>query len=177
LLPGDFLQIGPYPLPITDVAVTSGVLQIFSSAVYSFSLSTLLLGASLSFSGLTNATWLNGAVLEVDGVTEVGLGILITMATVPPGMPGSYAEAADTGTATWGAARLYQYVDAGPLSSDSSGDATLDIFPSLRETYPPGTRIALINPQGTFRLAENRRTASADQKKTIVLKLKCREAI
>jgi hypothetical protein len=180
LLPGDFLQLGPYLIPIGAVQVTSGQLSFYSSISWSLALSEFLEGATLSFSGLTSATWLNGAVLEaLSSAVHVGGGfnIVITMATVPPGMPGSYAMTSDTGNATAGPARLHQYVDSVPLASDGSGDATFDIFPCMREALPSGSPITLINPQGTFRLADNRRTASADAKKTLKLKLKCREAI
>jgi hypothetical protein len=179
LLPGDFLQVGPYPLPIVFVQVTSsGVLEILTSVNWSLTLQTLLTGNNVSFAGLTGATWLNGAVLQVGYITNegVGYGTLITMATVPPNMPIPYSAGDDTGNVTFGAARLYQYVDSSPLSSDSGGNATFDIFPCVREALPAGTQISLLNPQGTFRLADNRRTTSADERKLLKLKLKCREA-
>jgi hypothetical protein len=181
LLPGDFLQVGPYLIPIQAVLVGSGTLQIFIGGLFSqvLGLEELLDGTDVYFSGLTNATWLNDWTLQVASVSYDGLysDIIITMATVPSGMPYSYARTSDTGNFAAGPARLYQYVDDYPLTSDGSGNATFDIFPCVREALPAGVAISLSSPQGTFRLADNRRTAAADQKKTIALKLKCREAI
>jgi hypothetical protein len=72
--------------------------------------------------------------------------------------------------------RLYQYVGQSPASSDGGGNAVLDIFPALREA-PAGVPLVLTNPQGEFRLADNRREAAAQSTKTFMLQLKCREAI
>lgn len=178
LLPGDFLQLGPYTLPITYVEVVSGILVVFSSVAWSTALVEAFDGATVSFEGLANAIWLNGAVLEINSVNEqVGGATEFSMQTVPPGMPNSYAQTADTGSIICSPARLHQYVDSGPLASDGSGNATFDIFPSVREAIPSGSPITLLNPQGIFRLADNRRTASADERKLLKLKLKCREAI
>jgi hypothetical protein len=74
--------------------------------------------------------------------------------------------------------RLYQYIQsAGSLTSDGGGNAVIDIFPCLREAPLGGATISLMNPQGTFRLAENRRSAPAKSTKTFTFALKCREAI
>ena len=73
--------------------------------------------------------------------------------------------------------RLYQYVNPTPLTADSNGNATLDIWPSIREAPGNGTRINLVNPVGVFRLAENRREAPAKRNKTFTFQMKCREAI
>jgi hypothetical protein len=40
--------------------------------------------------------------------------------------------------------------------SDGSGNATLDIFPRLREALTDGAAITLSNPKGTFRLTDNK---------------------
>jgi hypothetical protein len=73
--------------------------------------------------------------------------------------------------------RLYQYVGVIPLTSDGGGNTSVAIFPSLREAPTAGQGVILTNPQGTFRLAENRRSAPAKKTKTFTLSLKCREAI
>lgn len=52
--------------------------------------------------------------------------------------------------------RLYQAVTE--VDSDSSGDATINIWPSLRETPADGTALKLNNCQGVFRLASNLRS-------------------
>jgi len=76
-----------------------------------------------------------------------------------------------------GTPRLYQYAGQGPLNTDGGGNATIDIFPSLREAPIPGMNVVLLNPQGTFRLAENRRSAPTKKTKTYTFAMKCREAI
>jgi hypothetical protein len=73
--------------------------------------------------------------------------------------------------------RLYQYISQGPLISNSGGVASLDVFPSIRETMPAGQAVILVAPQGTFRLAVNRREAPEKKTKTWTLSLKAREAI
>ena len=73
--------------------------------------------------------------------------------------------------------RLYQYVNPLALYSDGGGNATLDIFPNLREAPIAGASLVLVNPIGAFRLAENRREAAAMKTKTFSFAMKCREAI
>lgn len=51
--------------------------------------------------------------------------------------------------------RLYRVLNQ--VSSDSSGNAVLNIWPSLRETPTDGEAIILTNPAGLFRLAKNQR--------------------
>lgn len=48
------------------------------------------------------------------------------------------------------------------VDSDASGNATLAIFPSLREQPADGTPIILNRPKGLFRLAQNKRGWSDD---------------
>jgi hypothetical protein len=76
-----------------------------------------------------------------------------------------------------GSPRLYQYAGQVPLATDGGGNAAIDIFPCLREAPIPGMNVILLNPQGTFRLAENRRSAPAKKNKTYTFMMKCREAI
>ena len=73
--------------------------------------------------------------------------------------------------------RLYQYLGSDPLASDGAGNASLEIFPSLREAPAAGWPVVLLNPAGTFRLAENLRQAPAKRNKTFTFQIKCREAI
>jgi hypothetical protein len=89
-------------------------------------------------------------------------------------LPGDFLSA----TVTPGLPRLYQYVGQGPLTASVIGGATIDIFPSIRETMPPNiTQITIHGPLGTFRLAENRREAPQKKTKTFIYQLKAREAI
>jgi hypothetical protein len=51
--------------------------------------------------------------------------------------------------------RLYRVCEQ--VNSDSGGNASITIWPSIRETPPDGTQIVLSNPKGLFRLKDNRR--------------------
>jgi hypothetical protein len=51
--------------------------------------------------------------------------------------------------------RLYKVCEA--VSSDGGGNATITVWPSLRETPTTGTSVILTNPVGIFRLTSNRR--------------------
>jgi hypothetical protein len=46
------------------------------------------------------------------------------------------------------------------VGSDGSGDMTIQIWPSLRETVAGGVSVVLSNPVLLLRLASNRRPAS-----------------
>ncbi|MBB6144710.1 hypothetical protein HNQ77_002666 [Silvibacterium bohemicum] len=54
--------------------------------------------------------------------------------------------------------RLHRVLDQ--VNSDGAGDAAISIWPSLRETPADASQIILKNPQGLFRLANNKRTWS-----------------
>ncbi len=56
--------------------------------------------------------------------------------------------------------RLHRNLD--PVSSDANGNATLNIWPSLREVPTVGEPLVFNNPQGLWRLAQNKRTWSSD---------------
>jgi hypothetical protein len=56
--------------------------------------------------------------------------------------------------------RLHQAV--AQVNSDGSGNASISVWPSLREVPADGTAIKLVNCQGVFRLASNLRTWHAD---------------
>jgi hypothetical protein len=49
----------------------------------------------------------------------------------------------------------YLYKNLNDVNSDGSGNATLDIFPVLRETYADDTAIVVTGAQGIFRLTDN----------------------
>lgn len=51
--------------------------------------------------------------------------------------------------------RLYMACET--VNADANGNATITVWPSLRETPPDGTAINLTKPMGLFRLADNRR--------------------
>jgi hypothetical protein len=61
------------------------------------------------------------------------------------------------------------------VNSDSSGDATLTIWPSLRETPADATPLVLNAPQGLFRLAANRRVIHSSPTRLTSISFQCVE--
>ena len=57
--------------------------------------------------------------------------------------------------------RLYRVLDK--VTSDSSGNAPITIWPSLREVPTSGTAIIVNNPVGLWRLSDNKRMWSFDE--------------
>jgi hypothetical protein len=57
--------------------------------------------------------------------------------------------------------RLYKALT--DINTDSSANATIPIFPRLRETVPDATSFSVLNCQGTFRLAKNQQEWDIDQ--------------
>lgn len=62
------------------------------------------------------------------------------------------------------------------VNSDAGGNATLTIWPSLRETPADGTQIVLAKPAGLFRLAQNRRAVQASPMRGVQMSFECEEA-
>lgn len=62
------------------------------------------------------------------------------------------------------------------LNSDSTGAATVSIWPSLREQPGDGTALVLRSPKGLFRLAQNRRVSNWSPTRLTTVSLKCVEA-
>ena len=56
--------------------------------------------------------------------------------------------------------RLHRVLDI--VNSDSSGNASIGVWPSLREVPAASAPIILNNPRGLFRLGTNKRTWSSD---------------
>lgn len=54
-------------------------------------------------------------------------------------------------------ARQRLYMVLTDANGDVNGHATVDVWPDLRDTYADGTPIVTASPQGTFRLADNKR--------------------
>ena len=71
--------------------------------------------------------------------------------------------------------RLYNVISA-PVNSDSSGNATITIWPSLREQVTDGTAITTTNCKGLFRLASNDREYTFRETKTVGLSFHALEA-
>jgi hypothetical protein len=66
-------------------------------------------------------------------------------------MPGDYLQVGY---------RLHRVLDI--VNSDSSGNAVISVWPSLREVPAASAPIILANPMGLFRLATNKRTWPSD---------------
>ena len=66
--------------------------------------------------------------------------------------------------------RLYRNLF--PVLADSNGDATLTVWPSLREQPADGTALILNNPKGLFRLAQSSRSWSAEYTRLTALSLR-----
>lgn len=96
---------------------------------------------------LTSAT-----ALVTDGWTPSTYGLLL---------PGDYIQLGY---------RLHQVCEA--VNSDSSGNATIQIWPSLRESPANGTALMLTNCVGLFRLAANQRTWHSDYTGLVSLSFK-----
>jgi hypothetical protein len=69
--------------------------------------------------------------------------------------------------------RLYRNLDT--VNSDTSGNALINIWPSLREVPVDNEPIVLNNTLGLFRLATNKRTWSADFTKLTLLSFQVTE--
>lgn len=61
------------------------------------------------------------------------------------------------------------------VSADAGGNATLSIWPSIRETPEDGTPLVLKSPQGLFRLSSNRRAVQWSPERAVSLSFKCEE--
>ncbi|MDE2099251.1 MAG: hypothetical protein KGL39_18500 [Patescibacteria group bacterium] len=61
------------------------------------------------------------------------------------------------------------------VASDAFGGCTIPIWPSLREVVATGTSVILNNPQGLWRLAENRRQSGASKLRAGSMSFRCVE--
>ena len=86
---------------------------------------------------LVNGAGQTGFTLATRGWTASANGILL---------PGDYLQIGY---------RLYRYVGTSPLNADGSGDASIAIWPNIRESPLDGTAISLNNTQGVWRLKNN----------------------
>jgi hypothetical protein len=59
--------------------------------------------------------------------------------------------------------------DDSPVNSDANGDATIQIWPSLREAPAAGDPVVLKQPRGLFRLAKNDRGWSASPRRATTM--------
>lgn len=63
------------------------------------------------------------------------------------------------------------------VASDSGGNATINVWPTLREQPTDASAVILNNPKGLFRLAENARQVSVAVTKLSAVGFKCVEAL
>jgi hypothetical protein len=70
--------------------------------------------------------------------------------------------------------RLYRVCEA--VTSDVDGNATITVWPSLRETPANDTSIILTSPVGLFRLANNRRAIHWSPSQLTTVSFQCTEA-
>lgn len=173
LLPGDFFGIPPNSLAIAVCETADGFASLEG---YGELPPWLAAGATVWTSGTGIC---DGGPFTVLGCINLEPGWIITYAFASGNTP-IYAYQGTLGEAQGAAGllpRLYQYINPNPLNSDGGGNATLDIFPNVREAPIAGALLQLVNPQGTFRLVDNRREAPAKATKTLTFQMKCREAI
>lgn len=71
--------------------------------------------------------------------------------------------------------RIYKVLQN--AATDPSGDATLEIFPNLREGLSDGTAIITANCAGTFRLQQNSFSWKIDRNKMYSISFKAKEAL
>jgi hypothetical protein len=70
--------------------------------------------------------------------------------------------------------RLYRNLDV--VNADATGNATLNIWPQLRELPTDGTAVITSNTKGLWRLSANQRRWSANEAKIYGISLNIREA-
>ena len=70
--------------------------------------------------------------------------------------------------------RLHRVLNV--VSSDGNGNASINVWPILREAQPSGTALVLKNPAGLFRLAENKRSVTHTETRLGSVTLKVKEA-
>jgi hypothetical protein len=80
-------------------------------------------------------------------------------------LPGDYLQLGN---------RLHRVLDQ--VNSDGSGNATISIWPTLREATADGDAINFNNPKGLFRFVSNRRSVLTDETRLSGVTLKAIEA-
>lgn len=120
---------------------------------------------SVPGSPVVNGSNPNGLnVLNTRGWTASQSGILLA---------GDYIQVTASGSGM--PQRIYK--NLATANSDGSGDATLQIFPNIRESLVDGISIVTANCAGTFRLQDNATAWKEDRNKLYTISFKAREAI
>ena len=68
------------------------------------------------------------------------------------------------------------HVALNDVNTDGNGNATIEVYPSLRETTIDGETLILNDPKGLFRLAENRRALLSTETRLTGMSFKIMEA-
>lgn len=110
---------------------------------------------------LVNGAGQTGSSLVTDGWTADTTGIL---------KAGDWIQLGSGATTT-----LHKVLD--DVNSDGSGNATLEIFPSLRSSPSDNAAITVTTPKGIWRLASNQMEYSIDEASVYGITFACVEAI
>ena len=108
-------------------------------------------------SKIANTAAQTGYSVQTRGWTPLGTGLLL---------PGDWLQIGY---------RLYRNLD--PVNADSSGRATLNLWPALREPIGDGTALTFLNTVGIWRLASNTRAWSVSEGMVYGFQFDIREAI
>lgn len=123
--------------------------------------------AMLSYSAFQSG---KGAV--VNGASQTGKTLAVSL-NLPPQTILKAGDYVETGTGT--ARRMYKTLT--DTVTDGSGNATLDIFPRLRESPAANQNIYWNDTQGTFRLSSNQNSFDIDEALIYGIQFQAVEAI
>src|ERR1700677_477738 len=156
LLPRDYIQVQAIPesAGIGDISVAAGVvvLTIFYS---SFQVNPISNWMSVNVPFYVSGTGLaDGGPFLASSVVFTSEGFQRSIATITYTDPAAINGTGVAGTISTqgGPIRLHRVMTQTPINTDGGGNATIDIFPPIRETLPSGTTIYLQNTKGTFRM-------------------------
>lgn len=113
-------------------------------------------GSALGVPIVTGTNVAGGAQLATSGWTASQYRVLL---------PGDYLQVGY---------RLYMVVDS-PVNSDFQGNATINLWPSLREVPAANAPLILAQPKGLFRLAKNDRGWSASPRRATTISFEFEE--
>jgi hypothetical protein len=173
LLPRDYLEVFQGGSEIVSVQALSGVVSLVALGF----LPWLEVGNSFDVAGTGIADGGPFVSLTYYNVFQTGVGYLTSISYSDPEATNGTAYSGLISQPNAPTPRLYRVMTQTPINSDGGGNATIDIFPPIRETIPSGVSINLYDTVGTFRMSENRVVDEMDSKKTITIGIKAVEAI
>jgi hypothetical protein len=128
----------------------------------------------------------NGVFMFGDGLATAPLGSAEGMGVINGIFQGPYSLTTNGWTPNqsmllqpgdWVQVGYRMYQNQNVVSSDGAGNASLSVWPNIREIPAPGTPIVTSNPQGLFRLATNDPGWSESYQRTWMMSFQIREAI